>query len=516
MIEELTHWEIENSRLLRLGKKIEEANKEFALVDMSLSHGPYGSTVNMGRARSLMKKVNYLLQESEKISLNKSRTNHARFDSLALKDFQNNLFTQKEYLEFFFTKKYNKQWGVNSFMNYVFLPRSQFEGKPLSNGAVGHLEERIKNINYNQITKRENLMCDILDYQLSLNIGEAEEMLLQQIPYLKKIISEYNQDLEFITSDHKEAEELIDELKDNENLKKKVKSFFGKYKGDITEAIINGIDKRGQQLSKRIDYNDIKKELIYDVILDSEEYCSCVPETKTIGISKFTFNIYKEPKTGKVKCYLGDAIKSIGHENFHRLQHYLSRNMPAGLSWKNGTYNLSSTMVMEGFATVLENNFMEWVSDNAQRYNISKRDLKIAGLLNEDYFGNKVARLLHSIYHREESPLEKDTDLGAHKKLAKISKVPLYADSDYLNDESLPEIYYFAHYIFGEKYAKDIIGSLEKYETEKHGTLRKAKNFLKKNEKLVIQGLLTGNFGWETKKDFVLRHFWPKARKYCE
>ena len=53
-------------------------------------------------------------------------------------------------------------------------------------------------------------------------------------------------------------------------------------------------------------------------------------------------------------------------------------------------------------------------------------------------------------------------------------------------------------------------------ETKRCGSKNKAKEFLNRNEPLVVQGLLTGNWGWETQGKFFLEHYWPRARQLCK
>ena len=84
-----------------------------------------------------------------------------------------------------------------------------------------------------------------------------------------------------------------------------------------------------------------------------------------------------------------------------------------------------------------------------------------------------------------------------------------------LPSESLSEIYYFAMYFFGKQEVKRTMNKLLNLETRALGDSDKAKEYLKKNENIIIQGMLTGDWGWKTHGRFFLEHYWPKARKYC-
>jgi len=516
MIEDLLYWDIRSRSLKSLGRKIEEINKEFCTLADSLGDGCEDGIVNIGRARGLSRKIDNLRNKAARIRINR-RGKQARFDKLVLKEFESSLFAQQEYVEFFFTKKYNKEWGVRDFLNYSFLPRKQFEEKSEEERAVaiGFLENILRNINYKAITKRENLMWNINTYSAGVNPSEFETMLLEQIPKLRKIIGEYNINVGFETREQVDNQNLIFQQKEVEKIKEKMKSLFGSGKGEISGAMIYSIDKQLSKLKEKSIPMDTIADLLYELILNEEDYCAFTWAIKTMELTPTRFHFYNDKKTGKKKLYAGDIIRSIGHENYHRMQGYFSRAMPAGLKGTDGEYNVTGRTIVEGVATVLEDNFMNWLENNRKKYNLSQKDIEIAKLNNHVHFGNRVVRLIHSVYHREETPLEKNEDRDAHLRIAKVSKVPVYADDDYLHNESMPETYYYTYYFFGQKYARETLEELEQVERRRLGTLRKARNFLKRNEPIVIQGLLTGNWGWSTHKDFFLKHYWPKARKYC-
>lgn len=515
MIEELLYWPVRSKSLIRLGKRIEEINKEFRKLDLSLQNGCEGGLVNMNRARSLPRKIEYLRGEAARINI-KGRNRQAAFERLVLEEFEKSLFTQQEYIQFFFTMKYNKEWGVKDFFNYAFLPRAQFEGKTEENSAVAFLENNLRNINYRAKTKRENLMEDITTRSVSVNPSELEAMLIEQIPKMRKIIGDYNVNMGFETREQVEAQNLVVQQKETEKIQEKIKSLFGEYKGDIPEIIMAGVKRQLSGLRKKsTPLDEAMRDLIYELVLNYEDSSAWDSATRTMEINADRFYFYKDKKTDKKRLYAGDIIRSIGHENFHRMQSYFSRLMPVGIRETDGEYNLTGRTISEGVATVLEDNFMNWFENNRKHYFLSQRDIEIAKLMNVEHFGNRIVRLVHSIYHREETPLEKNEDKDAHLRLAKVSKVPVYADDDYLHTESMPETYDFAFYFFGQKYVKETLKELEQIEKKRLDSLRKARNFLKRNEPIVIQGLLTGNWGWSTHKDFFLKHYWKRARKYC-
>jgi hypothetical protein len=360
-------------------------------------------------------------------------------------------------------------------------------------------------------------MWDYVLHQATTNPADLQEILIEQLPRLRRIIQEYNVDMGFISCEQAESEDLYAQKAYVEGVRERVTRFFGTVKGDIFQMILSNIERQSESITRKITpLERAFSEMVYDLVLSEEDYCAFDSATKTIEITPTRFIVYKDKKTGKVKLYLGDIIRSIGHENHHRLQDHFSRYMPPGLQDLPGEYNVTGRTIIEGVPTVLEDHFMEWIADNTSRYGLSKKDVQIAMLNGHEHWANRIIRLVHSIYHREETPLESGEDKDAHLRIAKVSKVPVYADDDYLDTESMPETYYYLHYFFGQMYVKKTLAALENLEKKRLGSLRKARNYLKKNEPLVIQGLLTGNWGWSTHQDFVLKHYWPKARRYCE
>lgn len=520
MIEDLLNWEVRSRSLARLGRQVEDINMEFCLLDISLADGYLGGVVNMNRKNSLLKKIQYLRNKADKITI-RGRDRQAAFDKLVLENLDQSLFAQQEYIQFFFTYKYNKEYGVSDFLNYTFLPRKQFE-KNEKNGAINFLESELRGINYRAITKRENLMKDIMLFGISANPGEFEDTLLEQIPRLRKIIGDYNINMGFETEEQVNMQHDLAKQREIEKIKEKMRSLFGPYKGDIPDVILAGIDRELGTFKRKVSPLDqTMNDLIYDLVLTHEDSCAWDSSTKTMEVNSERFYFYKDKK-GRTKFYSGDLLRSVGHENYHRFQTYFSRFMPPGLREVPGVYSLTSRTIEEGVATILEDNFMRWLEENRKKYQISKKDIETAKLFGDYYFASRIPRLMHSIYHREETPIgelrkgkEERAEHYAHMRLARIARVPVFADDDYLINESLPETYYFAFYLFGKKYVNETLSELEQKEKIRLGSLRSARRFLKRNEPIVLQGLLTGQWGWSTHKDFFLKHYWPKARKYC-
>jgi hypothetical protein len=504
MIEELLHWPVSSRKVTKIGGKIEEINRQFCLVDQSLTEG--GGIVNMKRFRSLLRKISLLQSEVE------ATNPRADFDSLVLAEYSYSLFTQKEYLQFFFTKKYSKEWGMRSFLNYSFFKEDEFRTKKEDEKsiAIEYLEQYLKNIDYNAITKRENLMQIMTFFKAELNPPKLEALILEQIPRIRDMISEYNLEMGFETADQIKAQKEY-ALKNEQEIVQR---------GAAKRNILTLMSKKVSSQKNIRKFNEaVKKETtnsIYDLVFSHEGFCSYEDATRTISVSAGTFIFYKDPDTGKLQIYTGDVDLSMGHENYHRLQNIFSKNMPAGLMGSAGEFNITGRTITEGTATVLEQKFINWLDKKRKKLGLSKNDITIASLYNSDLFAYMALNLCHALYHRELNVEQGKRDYDAHKKLAEISKMPVLLDEQHLSEYSIAETFYNTYYLFGTKYVNETINALEKRETKRLGSAEKAKEFLDRNEAIVIQGLLTGFWGWATHKEFFLNHYWPKARKYCE
>ncbi|MFH1290671.1 MAG: hypothetical protein ABIH92_04655, partial [Nanoarchaeota archaeon] len=438
-----------------------------------------------------------------------------RFDALALQEYKDSLFAQHEYIQFFFTKRYSKEWGVRTFLNYAFLQPYYFEGKPEENGALPFLERKLKNISHCALTKREDMMREMDVFEVMVNPHELESMLLDQIPRLRKMISDYNLEMGFETPEQAEAQRIIQEEEDSKERLRRIGDLLGTSKdSDIVEAI-KQVHKRKLDGLPKPEIDESLRKLVYRTVLNYEDYCAFNSDIGAMEVCAERFHFWRDRKTGRVRFYSGDLDRSVGHENFHRLQAVFSRQMPPGLRHAEGEYNVTGRTIMEGVPTVSEHNFLNWLDRNRRKYGLSAKDIEIARLHSGEHFGNRLARLCHAIYHRIAN-LEGGDEADAHRRLATVSGIPVYADEHYLGDESVPEVYYYAHYLFGEDYVNKTLVALHGKETQGLGSSRKATNFIRRNEPIAIQGLLTGNWGWSTHQDFFLKHFWPKARKYCE
>jgi hypothetical protein len=503
--EELVDWQVKDKKLYKFGQHLEELNKEFCLLDMSLVSGPYDTVPNIYRAKSLLGKFKRLTENVCSIGLDDP------FDQLVATNYVSSIFAQQEYIKFFFSQKYNKEIGIRSFMDVLFLSNDGSE-EGLNKGAVAFLEDKLRNVNYKKITERENLMQDIFLHYVPTTPSGIEGMVAEQLPRLREMISDYNKEMGFETNDQLNIQKEIITEHDAQRLQQSINNIFGK--PGTKDSMIKIANRRLDSLDPK-QVSDINA-LLYDLVFSYEDVASYDWGTRTMEVNLDRFYFYNDLKTGEVKFFSADLDKTVGHENFHRLQGYFSKSMPPALKFYDGEYNPNGRIMIEGIPLFLENNsFLPWMNKNKERLDLSDKDLKICSLGDEQHFANRVMRLCHAIYHRE-LMVEGGNDYDAHVRLAKVSKNPVLLDDEYLPDEKMSDVLYYAFYLFGEHYVKKTLNQLEDMETKRCGSKNKAKEFLNRNEPLVVQGLLTGNWGWETQGKFFLEHYWPRARQLCK
>jgi len=516
MIEELLHWEVKNKNLRTLGKKVEEINEEFLELHSSLDN----YLPNIRRARSLNNKIENMLGKCRGLKPKFS------FDGLIKKEYADSLSRQSEFLKFFFFKNYNKDYGVRLFLEYMFTPEKYWPQENDSKtaraaknekSAVKFLEDSLRKINYYAITKRENLMRPIEVFLMDPEYLRIAMKIKEELPRIRKLLRDYNLTQGFVTKEQHDAIEVIENKKDLEENIDKIKSELS-ISDTLMNIVLNDVKKEKSALFKKASEIQMTKELemlTYNLDFVRGDYCgSFNPAIGQMEVTDRGMMFYEDKKTGKMKFYAADLYKTCGHENFHLLQQYFSMHMPPALC--NGVDQLSITtrVVEEGVALYLENTFFnEYLQEKSKNLGISKLDLERSNYLGV-YLSEKIIRFCHSMYHREQDIEE--TDYETHKKLAEQSRNWALADDKYLNDDAFEEVFEFSYYIFGHRHVEDTMNELEQKMKHKLGTTRKARNWIKRNSPTIMQGLMTGGWGWTTHKDFFLNHYMEKAMKYCE
>ena len=519
MIKELLEWGIKDTRLEDIANDIDAVNIDFNLLDAGLAQtcdaNEGAGVVNPYRARRILEQIRVAKKRIRGVHIEKSGAD-AKFSNLVKKKFYESLGAQEEYIKFFVTNVLNygrKQGGVESFLNNVF-PSWQLPGMR-KRGALAFLEHRTGNIDYKSLTRREDLMSPIEMNEVLLNDQEYEELHLEQLPLLRNIIGDYSINLGFETREQIDKQNLIALKKKLEVAKNTISVLFGSGEAKLPKGLLDGLTGKIFELSSKASPLDrVINELFYDIVLHWEHYCAYDWKQKVMEVGAQRFHFYKDKK-GEIKFYAGDIVRSAGHEYLHKVQGMINKHLALGLREDSSGYNFIGRVMIEGVPYFLENHFLDWLGLNRQKYGFSEEDIERAKLFNVEWEVNKLTRLLHTIYERQYGPIE-DKSRKAHLKLAEVTKVLTHADDDMLPSESLSETYYFAMYFFGAEAVKRTMNNLYELEKKRLGDSEKAREYLKKNENIVLQGMLTGDWGWKTQGKFFLEHYWPKARKYCK
>ena len=516
LIEDLLHWPVKNRNLLKLGRRIEEINREIQKLDNSLASG----VPNRHRANSLNQKIRDRYEKARRLRPGNP------FERLVLKNFIDTLWSHSEYLKFVFTKGYSRKYGVRQFINYTFYPESAWpdpegEWSEEKNGAVLFIEGLLKTgIDYQGITKREDLMWEVELYRIPPYYEHVEYEIKEEIQRIKRLVRQFNLDRGFITLDQAEALEDYERKRDLDRVMRRFQHLFGPYLKEVYEKLALLLKDSSKDIVEgRVELDKDTKELIIDINPNDEEFACFDPNTGLMELNRDRFYFYLDKKAEKIRFYAGDLYPTVWHENIHRLQKFLSRKMPPGLRQTDGELNLASRVVEEGVAGISEDFFEEYMEDHKRSLGLSKKDIERAKYEDSVYMAKKIIRFCHAMYHWEvnvESELGKRGDYEAHMRLVEKSGNWALADVNYLNDDHFADAIEELFYIFGRKYVNETMQELEKTETARLGSRRKARKFIRDNQDTVLQGLMTGSWGWSTHKEFFLKHYWPKARRYCD
>jgi hypothetical protein len=511
MIDELLHWPVRNRNLLKLGRQVEEINIEFAKLDQSLAN----ATPNIHRARSLDKKISDRLCRARRLKPSSA------FEKLVLRSHIDSLFCQSEYLKLFFFKNYNKDYGVRELIKYIFQPENEWDN---GNNAVDYLESILRGVDWKKITKREDLMWEVETYQLPNYHIPVRLKIEEEIRKIKEALMDFDLDREFITARQYDILNAHEQKREAKRTFARIKSVLGPLFGDASGILvkllceahpnIKEMDKPEQESSP------VLSDLMLDINFVEGESAYFDSNTKQMELNDERFYYYVEKKADKVRLYAGDLYPAAWHENVHRFQKYFSRHMPPGLRETDGEYSIASRTIQEGVAIFSEEWFIDYMENNKRKLGLTKKDIERAKYEDHVYLAKKIIQFCHAMYHREvlvEGDISgRESDYDVHQRLAQKSGNWALIDTNYLDDDPFCDHFYDLFYIFGKKAVRQTVKALENTETKKLGTRRKAKNFIRRNENIVLQGMMTGSWSWSTHGEFFLEHYWPKARKYCE
>jgi len=249
----------------------------------------------------------------------------------------------------------------------------------------------------------------------------------------------------------------------------------------------------------------ISKKLNFDLVLadPSCDYSCWDSAVVRMALDAERIRVYKSGKGTEI--YEGDADITAFHEFVgHALRQYFSKNMPSGLrATATNSANLVSTAVDEGVAMFVERYGFRYMKRNKKSIVLSNKDIKGAEMFLKFFYQEKIFKLAHAIYESKE---REDKNFEAHEELAKITKNPVFErDPFMLDDESLFERQDTLDYFVGREHVKGIMEELKKKYYSK---------VIEKNETIIVRGLLTGNWGRETHKDFFFSEYMKKVDKH--
>jgi len=286
--------------------------------------------------------------------------------------------------------------------------------------------------------------------------------------------------------------EISSLMNEYEEIREKIKKILPKLKQMILDY-----SRKKQLLSERFNFDLILAEPSSETSYwDGINWIMALKDDK--------INAYRKPGEKKIRFYEADIDLVSFHEWSHALRGYFSRNMPLGLrATEANAYNLVSSVVDEGVCQYSEVLGQEYIKTNKKSLGLSNKDIKLAKLFLKFFYQEKIFDLAHTIYHKKE---REDPRFDAHVELARRARNPVFEkDPDILDDEPLSEgrqddICYF----LGRDHVHGIMKNLkETYYSD----------VIKRNEPLILRGLLTGYWSFETHRDFFFKEYMPKITR---
>jgi len=254
--------------------------------------------------------------------------------------------------------------------------------------------------------------------------------------------------------------------------------------------------RKKQFLSKKVDFDLVLAD-------PSCDYSSWDSAVLRMAIDADRIRVYKKGK--ETEIYEGDADITAFHEfGGHNLRQYFSKDMPPGLrATATNLSSLVSPVVDEGVAMFIEKYGFRYMKRNKKSLVLNDKDIKGAEMFLKFFYQEKLFRLAHAVYEKKEAESNK---FDAHEELSKRAKNPVFERDKFLiEDESLLERQDNLNYFVGREHVKGIMAELKK---------RYYSKVIEKNETIILRGLLTGNWSWETHKDFFFSEYMKKVDKH--
>ena len=497
------YWDINSKSLKSFGKKVEEELKRFTILDTNTSAE---KVPNISMAKGINQSISKLLK-----ALMHTRPQY-QFDKLIKKSFADSLFFTQEYIRLIFFENYNSDYGTEKFLDFVFLDSDEWN----SGKAMKYLESILRNPGFSKLTQRQEAMYDVTMGLLDPSYENITQRIDKEVTKIKKFVRLFNVEKGFISEEYSKVLDEIDERRDIKKHMRRFEHILGSSHDKMNEILKNPVLKGKESLLRKM-YGmpeELKQlNIFWEWVFD--ESSSFDGNTRTIELNAPRFFYYLDPKTKKVRFYGGDLYKTALHENLHHLHKFLSKEMPIGIK-SSPNLNISGRVYEEGMCLYVENTFgVKFIEEHNKLLNFSKDDSK--RLKNELtlYLFKKVIPLMYCIYKRI-NDIEQRSELDEVQMMAKTSGDNIFLDSNYLDNYSLSEIFYYSTYLFGHPQAKETFEQLKYRLNKLFGNYNKGTRWMKENESEIIQGALTGDWSWTTQRAFFLDFYIPELIKLRE
>jgi hypothetical protein len=534
-------WRVADPRVTTWGEFSEKVNLQAGDLIMELVDTAEPDGVSVPDHRSATRLADEIHRTVIDIRNYEPSLEQGSFDRLVARHLKFSLAAQEEYLRFAFTplayrkldsRRFNPdkprssrqrehlKKRVTDLLDSQFMRASDPRAKPwrlperTHRGAINYVERLVRDIDYDSIAARRRELGGFHRRPFDTHPEWFDIAFENILPDVRRSVADFNVDYGFWTPAERDANEeharaRLRQMRDawrrffvlGEDVR------FLESAGKGRDAIRFTWPVRGNPTGA------------YDLLWGESAY-SYADWRNHLTLLRNSLVLFTLDRTTSTPvAYTGDLHRTAFHENIHQRQRQRSLALPAGVRVVPDSYNLYDSVITEGVPTFAETWCMDWLGPFHNRYGLTRRDLDVARRGEVARDANHLLRALYLVLKQEYfgDGLD-DESLEARRELVRISGNEAFYDDDNLPQDSFHAMIYGLTYPFGELYVGRALDRLVQAEARHHkGTIEErteaARALIHENRPTVLSGMVAGSWGWHTFEDWLVKHYWPRARE---
>ena len=513
MNSELSSFDIRRSTIARLGKRMIYLGSLFGQIYGDICGDERGKSPNPYTASLFLREIR---KETRNI-LRHQR--YEGFDGLVQQNYMDTISAWEGFTNLFFRGDYDgKKLSIKDYLNEIYLPPDLWHlpsaTRPKWDGAMGLLFDMAGRIDYKASHQFKQDLGERQEYVLEVDDPKSRRFLQQRIPELRTYLDDYLQNIGLISSDQrKPLERYHSEKRIADRIGKLEWSLEINYE-DMPQELKRMLLLPSQAPNPESMLDDSTRGWAFDYQLSPMFDCFAWWHSPTMSMRSdpYRFFLHKDPRAGDIKIIKGVAQIISFHENAHRLQTVMSELMPEGLQWNAGMWDLSALVTAEGVAMYCESFAERYLSERMEQHGLTANDMDLMRGYRAIYLEKKILSNLYSALSRVENVEIIDHHFAEREMVAAL-RVPVLRDHFYLYNTSIDEAMYDFNYLFGSIHCGNTMNEFTRRLQLLGTSQEEAAEWTYANSGVIIQGLTTGRWSWNTHGPFFLDFFVPKAIK---